>query len=81
MTEFVATQQRRSKATVVGSDLAGDNRHILVIIGPCYLKKTIFNLAQLQDFIRAIELKRAPEVDVEEGVNNIKLLDRIWPRD
>ncbi len=69
-----------SKATVIGSDLAGDNRRIWVNDKPLVFEKNNPYLAQLKDFIQAIEQKRAPEVSVEEGVNNVKQLDLIWPK-
>lgn len=69
-----------SKTKIIGSELTGDNRRIWVNDKPLVFEKNNPYLAQLKDFIQAIQQKRAPEVDVEEGMNNIKQLDLIWPR-
>jgi predicted dehydrogenase len=68
-----------SKATVVGDDLAGEGRCISINQKPLMFEKNNPYVAQLKDFVQTVQEKRTPEVNLEEGVMNVKQLDLIWP--
>ena len=64
--------------TVIGNDLAGDERSILIDNDPLIFKKNNPYIDQMNDFLRAIQENSKPEVGIIEGLKNIEHMLSIW---